>query len=113
VKIDEGLPSCFQNMTRLTDLFLLNVRGKNTDPFPFPTQFCNMIYLQRIFVGFNNFSGCERREYILLTCSISLLGPIPHGLTRLVLLKRLDLAHEPLLTGFIERRIGFIFIFWF
>ena len=41
------------------------------------------------------------------------LGPIPIDVTRLALLEKLGLGHEPLLTGFIERRIGFIFIFLF
>jgi len=36
---------------------------------------------------------------------VLLSGPIPIELTRLARLERLDLGEEPLLTGFIERRI--------
>jgi len=56
-KIDEEFPSCFQNMTRLTSLELFNVRGSNPEPIPFPTQFCNMIYLKKFSLLNNNFSG--------------------------------------------------------
>jgi len=58
-KIEEEFPSCFQNMTRLTCLDLNQVRGENPEPIPFPTQFCNMIYLQTLSSSNNNFSGLE------------------------------------------------------
>jgi len=57
LKIDELFPSCFQNMTRLTNLILDNMRERNPEPIPFPTQFCNMIYLQKFTSEDNNFSG--------------------------------------------------------
>jgi len=64
-KIEEEFPSCFQNMTKLTNLFLESVRGLDPEPIPFPTQFCNMIYLQRFNSSYNNFSGLfERRDLI-------------------------------------------------
>jgi len=56
-KIEEEFPSCFQKMTRLAFLDLESVRGENPIPIPFPTQFCNMIYLQYFSSDFNNFSG--------------------------------------------------------
>jgi len=56
-KIEEEFPSCFQNMTRLTNLFLDSVRGGNPEPIPFPTEFCNMIYLKGFNSELNNFSG--------------------------------------------------------
>ena len=56
-KIEEEFPSCFQSMTRLTNLVLIQVRRSDPEPIPFPTQFCNMIYLQRFFSDNNNFSG--------------------------------------------------------
>ena len=56
-KIEEDFPSCFQNMTRLTYLALNRVRGLNPEPIPFPTQFCNLIYLQEFTSRNNNFSG--------------------------------------------------------
>jgi len=56
-KIEEDFPSCFQNMTRLTNLELVQVRRSNSEPIPFPTQFCNMIYLQTFTSINNNFSG--------------------------------------------------------
>jgi len=60
LKIEEDFPSCFQNMIKLTKLVLSKVRGENPEPIPFPTQFCNMIYLQRFISRFNKFSGLER-----------------------------------------------------
>jgi len=57
-KIEEEFPSCFQNMTRLTVLNLSDMRGRvEPGPIPFPTQFCNMIYLQKFTSSLNNFSG--------------------------------------------------------
>jgi len=38
---------------------LNQVRGENPEPIPFPTQFCNMIYLQTLSSSNNNFSGLE------------------------------------------------------
>jgi len=49
----------------------------------------------------------------LKICSISFIGPIPIDLTRLILLEKIGFGRDPLLTGFIERRVGFIFIFPF
>ena len=57
LKAEEEFPSCFQNMTRLTNLSLERVRGEDPDPIPFPTQFCNMIYLQYFTSSYNNISG--------------------------------------------------------
>ena len=57
LKIEEDFPSCFQNMTRLTNLSLERVRGENPQPISFPIQFCNMIYLQKFCSRDNNFSG--------------------------------------------------------
>jgi len=66
MKIDEEeFPSCFQNMTRLTNLDLDRVRGYKPQPIPFPTQFSNMIYLQRFILRNNNFSGFFLKEEIL------------------------------------------------
>jgi len=66
VKIEETFPSCFQNMTRLTNLLLFHARGLDPEPIPFTTQFCSMIFLQRFSLGNNNFSGLfERRSDIL------------------------------------------------
>ena len=97
-------------MTRLTNLILDTVRGEDPIPIPFPTQFCNMIYLQRFTSINNNFSGFfEKRDLIFKLYFISFIGPIPIELTRLAHLERLDLSEESLLTGFIERRIGFHF----
>jgi len=58
-KLEEEFPSCFQNMTRLTNIHLDRVRGVNPASIPFPTQFCNMIYLQYFTSIRNNFSGFE------------------------------------------------------
>jgi len=94
---------------------LNTVRGSNTIPIPFPTQFCNMIYLKSLTSEFNNFSGFfERRKLIFKKALFHIfIGPIPIELTRLVGLRRLNLRRKNFLTGFIERKIGFIFIFWF
>jgi len=64
LKIEEEFPTCFQNMTRLTNLFFINVRGKYPEPIPFPTQFCNMIYLQKFTSSKNNFSGFENELFL-------------------------------------------------
>jgi len=56
LNIEEEFPSCFQNMTRLTVLELSEVRDEDQEQIPFPTQFCNMIYLQRFTSNRNNFS---------------------------------------------------------
>jgi len=53
-------------MTRLTYLNLDEVRGEDPEPIPFPTQFCNMIYLQRFYSRNNNFSGFLERIYLAL-----------------------------------------------
>jgi len=94
-------------MTRLTDLWLNEVRG--SIPIPFPTQFCNMIYLQTLRLSFNKISGLFLERDLIFLLS---LGSIPIELTKLGGLKEFDIQ-EPLLTGLIERRIGFIFICWF
>jgi len=95
-------------MTRLTSLFLWDVRGKDPEPIPFPTQFCNMIYLTKIILGSNNFSGFERN----LSCNLFIfLGPIPVDLIRLVGLRRLNITHEPLLEGFMKIYFDFNFCF--
>jgi len=70
LKIEGEFPSCFQNMTRLTYLHLGKVRGEDTEPIPFPTQFCNMTYLQRFFSRDNNLSGL-RNDWVLTTLVIS------------------------------------------
>jgi len=48
-------------MTRLTDLSLYNVRGENPETIPFPTQFCNMIYLQKLVLSKTFISGFVKR----------------------------------------------------
>ena len=88
-------------MTRLTDLHLDRVRGLNPEPIPFPTQFCNMIYLQRLSSRFNNFSGFKNICWSLESLLV-ILGPIPPDLTRLVVLKRINLFSEVLLDGLKE-----------
>jgi len=93
-------------MTRLTNLHITDAGGENRIPIPFPTQFCNMIYLQRFISRHNNFSGFLKEEISsCLNHFGTFLGPIPPNLTRLVRLKSLDLAYETSLEGFIERRI--------
>jgi len=62
LKIEEEFPSCFQNMTKLTNLIMDKVRGSNPEPIPFPTQFYNMIYLQSFYSSHNNFSGFKKEE---------------------------------------------------
>ena len=59
-KSDEEFPSCFQNMTKLTKLHLHQVRGSDPQPIPFPTKFCNMIYLRIFNSEYNKFSGLRR-----------------------------------------------------
>jgi len=57
-------------MTRLTKLSLEGLRGGNSEPIPFPTQFCNMIYLQNFSSRFNKFSGFgEELIFDLSVCS--------------------------------------------
>ena len=85
-------------MTRLTNLWLFKVRGENPEPIPFPTQFCNMIYLQRFKSSHNNFSGFVIN--LLKSYSSPLIGQIPIEFTRLAHLEKLKLDDEPLLTGF-------------
>jgi len=58
-------------MTRLTDLSLINIRGEDPEPIPFPTKFCNMIYLQRFISIRNYFSGFERIVGALLKYILS------------------------------------------
>jgi len=83
-------------MTRLTNLLLFNVRGHDPEPIPFPTQFCNMIYLQRFSSEKNYFSGLKK----LIIQSLYLLsGPIPVDLTRLVGLRSLNIDFKPWLEG--------------
>ena len=96
-------------MTRLTNLYLSSVRGKHPKPIPFPTQFCNMIYLQRFTSINNNFSGFRKNVSCNLLM-IFLLGPIPFDLTRLVGLRRLNLFSEPSLQGF--KKIWLIILFF-
>jgi len=102
-------------MTRLTNLILDSVRGEDPEPIPFPTQFCNMIYLQRFYSSSNNFSGFWKKDLILLSYDQYLfLGSIPIELSRLANLKSLDFRGENFLTGFIlKEELAFIFIFWF
>jgi len=101
-KIDEEFPSCFQNMTRLTYFYLSNVRRSDPEPIPFPTQFCNMIYLQKFTSRHNKFSGLERIVGALYFLSFFSIGPIPIDLTRLVGLKSFNISGEPLLEGYFE-----------
>jgi len=105
LKLEEEFPSCFENMTRLTYFYLYNTRGENPEPIPFPTQFCNMIYLQTFTSSYNNFSGFLRRIGRLIIGLIEfryyfVIGQIPLDLTRLKGLKRLYLAYETSLEGF-------------
>jgi len=48
-------------MTRLTNIHLDRVRGLDPQPIPFPTQFCNMIYLKKNTLIDNKFSGFFER----------------------------------------------------
>jgi len=93
-------------MTRLTKLILIVVRGLDPEPIPFPTQFCNMIYLQRFISRKNNFSGFfERKDLILSYAQSPFIGPIPIELTRLAQLERVNFSREPFLTGFIKEEL--------
>ena len=85
-------------MTRLTYLFLINVRGSDPEPIPFPSQFCNMIYLQKFTSNSNNLSGFGNNNKSIDLLFVLFSGPIPIELTRLVGLK-LFVSEEPLLTG--------------
>ena len=108
-KIEEEFPSCFQNVTRLTNVYLDKVRVSNSEPIPFPTQFCNMIFLQDFTSRNNNFSGlCENELNLLL---YSYIGTIPIDLTRLERLKWLDVSYEPLLEGLWKEFIWSFFFF--
>jgi len=44
-------------MTKLTYLYLSSARGLNPEPIPFPSEFCNMIYLKKFIASFNKFTG--------------------------------------------------------
>jgi len=102
LKIEGEFPSCFQNMTRLTKLDLDRVRGSNPQPIPFPTQFCNMIYLKNFTSGLNNFSGFwkELFDAFYFFHYSSFIGQISIDLTRMVGLEKLNLSREHLLKGF-------------
>jgi len=90
-------------MTRLTFLYLAGVRGSNSEPIPFPTQFCNLIYLQRFYSSNNNFSGFENNCWCFVYFyPSSFTGQIPIDLTKLVGLKSLSLGGEPFLEGYFE-----------
>jgi len=96
-------------MTRLTNLELSKVRGEYPIPIPFPTQFCNMIFLQTLTLSYNNFSGFKRRINRLIFRLIEFryyweIGQIPLDLTRLKGLKALYLAYETSLEGFDKRK---------
>jgi len=88
-------------MTRLTNLHLWDVRGENPEPIPFPTQFCNMIYLRKFTSRFNNFSGFLRRMKSFISFCI-LIGQIPISLTNLVRLESFYLSFETLMEGLIR-----------
>ena len=106
LKIEGEFRSCFQNMTRLKRLDLISIRESR--PTPFPTQFCNMIFLQKFTTRNSNFSGFWKKRFYLKGLFI-LLGPIPIELTRLVGLRVLNFGLENLLTGFHWKKNWFHF----
>ena len=90
-------------MTRLSQFELAQVRGSDPDPIPFPTQFCNMIYLQYFNSEFNNFSGFKRSVLVMIKRFHFLQGQIPVDLTKLKCLRDFDLTEEPLLEGLLKK----------